>query len=700
MSNHAIMNTLMQRKQSNLLFFQQHFRVIYEKYVDHELQYSELQVGEDGGFNLKQHGKMIYQSDAVAAARREVTRFIKTFRSGARTRTVDEPLPANYASHKLFSLLAKRVTEQSPVTDEKDQPGFVIPEFYPLVVVMGIGLGFHIEQLLRKKEIFCLYLFEPDEERFVASLYTVDWAAMLMPFVNTNKKTMEIYIGADDQRELHRRLIWNFLVKQCPHFPLLTLFFNHQGDGYSAELINETTRDMYAFMQSWGTYDDELNQMRQVFYNLKQGVNVIGESFPNLSGKKVVIVGSGPSLDSRAPILKAVQNDTIIASCGSGITVLFQMGIRPQIHFELESDGFLTNATLDSVTDADYIDDILLIGPVCLDPVFVARFKRQMLYVKASHDFEPYLPKQAQMPFDGPSCVNLGFSFFLQTECQAIYLFGADLGFINETEHHAAGSAYYDEQADPTLRDINDCPNQQAFRAESVTGESILTRKDFYTSRWALEQAIIKQQGTGRCPEVLNCSSGLKIEQTVYLPLERIEADIKSNAQAVERRWIDDAESTRSEYQINQAQYLEQVKAIKTELSVHCEKIKQLLPESPPDSMAQLCLLATEIPQYLQEKVYGKQQRSYCLMRGSVWHLIYILYAHALRIDLNEAYRWQTMSRYWLQAVNRFLSVLPDHFETVLLNTVNDLTDFNRSIKTALEHEPFIDEWAEPHDAK
>ncbi len=49
----------------------------------------------------------------------------------------------------------------------------------PNLIILGTGLGYHIEELVKQTDILCLIIIEPNPDFFFLSLYACDWEGIL-----------------------------------------------------------------------------------------------------------------------------------------------------------------------------------------------------------------------------------------------------------------------------------------------------------------------------------------------------------------------------------------------------------------------------------------------------------------------------------------------------------------------------------------
>ena len=201
--------------------------------------------------------------------------------------------------------------------------------------VFGVGLGYHVPDLVRRNVARHLVLVEPVPEFLLHSMQAVDWSRV---FADARKKGMTIHflVGRNPTRAVEG-IEW--LIQQrgstfldgsyaYPHYHSWNL-----REGRS--LLNERIKVFYL---SSGFFEDEILMMQNTYGNLRQRPFHLVDRRARI-GRRIpaFVVGSGPSLDKDLPYIKKWRDRVIICSCGTSLGILLKNGIRPDLHIENEN---------------------------------------------------------------------------------------------------------------------------------------------------------------------------------------------------------------------------------------------------------------------------------------------------------------------------------------------------------------------------
>ncbi len=85
-----------------------------------------------------------------------------------------------------------------------------------------------------------------------------------------------------------------------------------------------------------GFFDDEQIGFAHTFHNINAGYAFFSHGAATESLPPVLLVGNGPSLDSHVNFIRQHQADSIIISCGTALSSLAKVGIKPDFHVEME----------------------------------------------------------------------------------------------------------------------------------------------------------------------------------------------------------------------------------------------------------------------------------------------------------------------------------------------------------------------------
>ncbi|WP_430459815.1 motility associated factor glycosyltransferase family protein [Thalassolituus sp. LLYu03] len=527
-SAETLQQEMQQLRNKNEAFFKRTEPSIYNLIHDKKLSNCDLQIvkhPEHLEVDVTEQGSYRYHSQGRYYCREEANKFLTQMSPGS----LLPPFIATDANIFSFDRVGSRhFKELSETIQKKIDPyqNIPMPEFYPLLVITGVGLGFHIENVVQQRDIGSLIIYEHKLDRFLTSLYCIDWEAIYQRF-NPNKGTsIQLIIADTDDQHILKGILWNELIKYCPHFPFATLFYNHLMDPVNQKVIDTIRADIINYLQQWGHYDDEINQYNNARQNLLHDARAFFPSRfrlnPNIS---IAIVGAGPSLDNRIQYLKKYRDQLLIISCGTSIGTMFSYGIKPDFHVELESDYVVYEALSKSTTE-EFRKDIILLASAQVNPRALNLFERSCIYFKDSTALsELFVDNHRDIISNTtPTCTNAGVAIACHLGVKNIFLFGTDFGFIDKNAHHASGSIYFKDKSEisAVLSDANDFNIEKTIKTTDVHGQLIDTKPMYFVSQRMVEECIKFNHLKGI--KVFNCSDGASIKNTQWLPLDMMDA--------------------------------------------------------------------------------------------------------------------------------------------------------------------------------
>ncbi len=249
---------------------------------------------------------------------------------------------------------------------------------YDFLVVMGVGLGLHISEILDTLEVQNLLILETDFELLTLSCFFTDWQDIYERQAENKKKSITLVAINSKNLDVEHGSLWNELIKRAPHFPYNTVFYNHGRHHKYGDLIRKIKNDQKMFMSLWGFYDDETAQYNNIIYNLTKIVQPESYLIPAQASFKwnmpVIVCGTGPSLDSRIAQIKSMQDNCIVITAGTSLMPILRNGIVPDFHLELESDYSVIHS-LNALGDSSILKKIPLITGVQSTPSITNMFK-------------------------------------------------------------------------------------------------------------------------------------------------------------------------------------------------------------------------------------------------------------------------------------------------------------------------------------
>jgi hypothetical protein len=398
-----------------------------------------------------------------------------------------------------------------------------VPDELPSALVFGVGLGYHLGYLYEQCKVGTLFLFEPDLDLFYASLFCFDWAPLLA-YLHQENLGLHILLGQDEQTivkdfssAIHSR--GSFLVANA------LIMWGYQDEKIKI-LIEKVKQEYFLLVMGWGFFDDNLIALSHTIANIERSVpflqknKVVSSKYQRMP---VFVIGNGPSLDGAIETIKENQGKAILVACGSAISALHKIGVKPDIYVATERTKIVYDFLV-NLNDPEYIRDILFLSTDVIHPDCATLFDKSVLMFKLNepgltvykNNF-PELTHYAAVGGVNPMVGNIGVSAPIYLGFKNIYLFGLDNGFKDKGHHHSKHSSYYnnEENAD-ALGEMMYGGSQ--WQREGNFGGVVTSNIMFDTSRRVMEQVLAANIDV-KC---FNCSNGAKIEKTRPLPSSEI----------------------------------------------------------------------------------------------------------------------------------------------------------------------------------
>ncbi|MCX0438356.1 6-hydroxymethylpterin diphosphokinase MptE-like protein [Aeromonas veronii] len=387
-----------------------------------------------------------------------------------------------------------------------------VPSEVPTALVFGVGLGYHLGYLYEHCKIGTLFLFEPDLDLFYASLFCFDWAPLLTYLYQENLG-LHILLGQDESTivkdfssAIHSR--GSFLIANA------FIMWGYQNDNIK-RLMGAVQQEYHLLVMGWGFFDDNLIALSHTVSNIERGVPFLKNNEKILKEQQnipVFVIGNGPSLDESLAVIEKNREGAILIACGSAITALHNVGIKPDIYVATERTKSVYDFLV-SMDDQEYLRDIIFLSVDVIHPYCAKLFKHSALLFKLAEPgvtlCRAYFPETRDFTALGgvnPMVGNIGVSAPIQLGFKNIYLFGLDNGYKDKSHHHSKFSAYYNNENGAKVLTEMVCSENPLSR-EGNFGGFVISDAMFDTSRKVIEQVLEANQSV----QCFNCSDGAKI---------------------------------------------------------------------------------------------------------------------------------------------------------------------------------------------
>ncbi len=496
----------------NMQFLSQAAPDLYTQFKDYSPVELQLAVRDDGDvdlLNLKSN-KYVYQTSIQNLHQQAVDDFFNTPRH---YHVNYEPMGKQLATHEPYIVHTNAAIEKLNESFSETKNDLDLRTM-KLLVVAGVGLGNHLPILLERSDVRNLFILEPDEDLFYASLHTVEWPKIAEYFAREGY-SLNLQVGQAPDKAI--QVLTNHLAEIGPHNAVTIYLF----DLLQTQKVSESTRHLLQQLTRsltvQGYLDDERVGFAQTINNIKNGVPAL-TYHARLSGKQkplpVFVLGNGPSLDKAEAFLRANQHRAILISCGTTLGSLERMRISPDFHVEQERPRVMRE-WLESSTSEEFRRPVCLVGMNTVHPEVYGLFDRKAMFMKPNDLGSTYSQKLVkkgkhiiQLPFSNPTVTNAGLSLAVALGFSNIYLIGIDYGSPNHDSHHSRHSAHY--RLKPEHEQIFNTQGRQArnSQVEGNFGGKVETTRILNLARMSAEDLF------SQYPEFnyLNTSEGARIK--------------------------------------------------------------------------------------------------------------------------------------------------------------------------------------------
>ena len=656
------------RKVNNLEFIKKHFPNIFPVLNNHQPKNRKLNLDiQDSHINYElvniDNNLSIYPTNTEIYAKEEVDDFCNSCHLNNRLITVPTLFKNDFSIPRFFAKKMAKIVDNSPL-QRNNFKYYPFNNEIPLLCILGIGVGIHIEMLINKIKIKHLLIVEREIDELFTTLFTLDWSHIFSDFINEKDRSIEIIIAKTSNYEAEFGYIWNNLVKKPPFFPTGTVFYNHRKRNRNEKILKKIRKDMSMYYSLWGTYDDEINQLNNALHNFNSKIPRIKFPNANIDDTPVLIIGSGPSLDERIDWIKSVHKNAIIVSCGSARDVLKRNNITPDYQIELESDYVAAEAYERSCQNKTPKEDTILIAAAQVPPKIFSLYKNKQLFFKDSTAMASLFSDNNVVTGCTPSATNAGLGIILHLNFKNLFLFGMDFGYIDPTKHHSKDSIYYTDDSPEDLIDTTWSDLENGEFIEGVNDTKVQTIPFLYTAKRRIEVelggVLLKRK-----LNVFNCSLGAKITHSTWLSDHDNFLDIVKEISSNKDKSLASIKNSGSA--LSNEQIDEKLRLLGTTIDVVSSRVLNEInfQDYTQDEMSLIC---NQISVLLEKDIYIKLKTIYYMFRGSLWFFLSIGYSHSYALSGEEKKKFLIL---WKETFEEFLTDWKKHYNSIVYREVS-----------------------------
>ncbi len=343
-----------------------------------------------------------------------------------------------------------------------------------IIVVFGLGLGYHIEKLVGfLKKDAKIYIVEPNMEIFKLFLENIS--------LNNGFLVNATFIVGEIPERVAEQIFMDFksTLLGKVDFVAYSIYKNLYGSQYEAMknkfvefvkvlTVNISTSEYFKWL--W------LSNYLMNILNMDGVIN--GKHLSNIfSHKPAIIVSAGPSLNKNIGLLKLAENKAVIFAAGSSYRILKNYDITPDFTAVIDGSPLIK----DIYNGLDAKDTALIFINRAFHEVVQAFHKNKVIFIDSEDRLTQYFSEKMSIDFEiiapdqtvAGTCVSLA-SYM---GCNPIIFVGQDFACTG-LEFHADGAAHMFNFKD----ELENNPNglikmKDIYDQETYTLSSLLSSK-------------------------------------------------------------------------------------------------------------------------------------------------------------------------------------------------------------------------------
>ncbi len=509
----ALEKKMGQRFEKNIVALKKYLPDIAAQFRHYKPESMQFFCAPSGDANIVEStsGVPLYSDDPIEQCRDQVQRNIEQPKYTSIGFSSEEEQSNTFIHSRYMGAIYKEFLKEK----ETLEPLTSIPEHLGAMIMFGVGLGYHLPALFEQVTIDHMYICEPSNDLFYASLFTCDWEYVLKT-IDEKDGVLHLRLGVDYQKFTDDFI--NELKDKGSFNASNAVLYQHYPSEQIQRIINEFSQQFHMVAIGWGFFDDGVISIAHDYANAQNKTPYLKKTAAlprHWKDVPAIIVANGPSIDATIEYVKAHQNDGIVFCCGTAINTLLKHGIVPDFHVELERTK-LTYDLLVEFVDNEQMKQMNFLSVNVMHPRATELFKWSGLAFKPAEPStiisSEFIDKDStftRLSYCNPLVANTALSYACYMGFKEIYLFGVDNGYVTKDHFHSKQSYYYTEDGEEKT-EITKMMLTDQLEVEGNFGDTVFTTAFYDTGRHSLGHLL------GRYPKVncYNCSDGAKINHT------------------------------------------------------------------------------------------------------------------------------------------------------------------------------------------
>lgn len=494
------------RFERNLAIFAERFPDIHAQIVAKDDSLSTLRYDDEGPVDIDLGSGLLHKGGGRDKEIAQARSFLEN------PYIINYNVPLQSGSDSLISRRVFFSILHSIKKHESDELALLPVSRTGYLIVLGVGLGYHLPILAEELDLPYIIIVEPVVEFLRHSLHAVDWDKLIR---DCDERGTTIRFVCRPTPERMNSAIIELIEEYGTAYVDGSYLYTHYPLWSLQEARRRLITQIPLYTMVRGYFEDERKMVQNTVTNLhKCSFRVLQADLRPRVDAPAFLIGAGPSLDEAADFIREWQDRAIIFSSGSSLQACLRHGIIPDFHTELENDPsqydkmkHMAESRPDLFPDGRF-KGITLIASTTLNPRVAPFFEDVIFFFRDSVSSTSSFGRDFSAVYGiAPTVANTSLATATYLGFGEVYMFGYDCGWRDTGSHHAKDTIYYTTD---TFKETFAKEAESMMTVPGNFGGEVRTEPVFDWSRSMLEGVIAKWGITA-----FNCSDGALIEGAV-----------------------------------------------------------------------------------------------------------------------------------------------------------------------------------------
>ena len=362
----------------------------------------------------------------------------------------------------------------------------VLKEIGREYVIYGMGLGYHIQALLKADDVCKVIVLENSIELLTEAFRDLDWVNYI------KQKRVRIFYNSNAIKLMEKFSAWISGREFCIYYPSLCIT--------EEESVRERLEDFFVSVNSMR---EQAHLLEENFYKINRmelpECSILKSCFKK---RTIAIVGGGPSLDEQIDDMKKYREQMKIWSVGTAARKLINEGIIPDLIVIEDAQENMYKQVCNLPTE--HIP-LLLLSTASAQILDYYKGQSYVAYQKGYDLAEKRAQELGVQTYQtGGSVTTLALDVALRFGADQIILIGVDLAYT-DNRSHASGMGYEIKEG------------KEYRMVTSTDGRQIKTSRNLDIYRKWIEHRIVEEN-----IPILNTGRGAQIAGTQTVVIQEL----------------------------------------------------------------------------------------------------------------------------------------------------------------------------------